>query len=155
MNCKNLKYRTKKGKKYLYCTLLKQEITFDNCRDCANKEYKIQKCTVSKKYCAKIKKNPKIVKLERNRKSVFTTEKNKCMFCHSTYKLTWHEIYAGKNRQNSMKYDFCLRMCLKCHQKSQEDTIFNDFWHKMGQEYFEFNLGSREDFIRIFGRSYL
>lgn len=73
MNCINLKIKTKKGKKFLYCTTIKKEITFDNCKDCANKEYKTKKvknsfymhnnyenntfkkkkCTINRKKCAK------------------------------------------------------------------------------------------------------
>ena len=100
-------------------------------------------------------KSNKLAKLERNRFSVFSDKKDKCMFCYSTTNLTWHEIFAGRNRQNSMKYALCLRMCLYCHEEKQEDTIFNDFWYKKAQEYFEKNIGSREEFLRVFRRNYL
>lgn len=41
--CENCKLRTKKGTKYFYCSLLRREITLDECQECENKSYKAQK----------------------------------------------------------------------------------------------------------------
>lgn len=100
-------------------------------------------------------KSNKLASLERNRYSVFSNDTERCYLCGSTYKLTWHEIYSGKNRQNSMKNGLCLRLCLNCHSKEQEDSQFNDYWHKQGQLYWEKNIGSREEFIKVFRRNYI
>lgn len=100
-------------------------------------------------------KSNKLASLEKNRYSVFSDDTEKCYLCDSTYKLTWHEIYAGRNRQNSMRYGLCLRLCLNCHSKKQKNSQFNDYWHKQGQLYWEKNIGSREEFIKIFRRNYL
>lgn len=100
-------------------------------------------------------KSNKLASLERNRYSVFSNDTERCYLCGSTYKLTWHEIYSGKNRQNSMKNGLCLRLCLNCHSKEQEDSQFNDYWRKQGQLYWEENTGSREEFIKVFRRNYL
>ena len=98
----------------------------------------------------------KLSKLEKDRFSLFTDNIDKCMFCESTYKLTWHEIYSGRNRQNSMKYGLCLRMCLRCHERWQEDKSFNDYWHKLGQQRFmAYYHKSKEDFRKIFYKNYL
>ena len=154
----------KKRKNKPYCNLLKNEINFYQCQKCDNKEYKsnngqikknaqLQEKTSPKK--AKMKnKSKKLAKLERNRFSVFTDD-DKCFVCGSKYLLTWNEIYRGKNRPNSMVYGFCLRMCLNCHQKYQEDIDFNDYWHKKAQHHWESNIGSREQFIATFRRNYL
>ena len=93
--------------------------------------------------------------MERNRFSVFTNNKDKCMFCSATTNLTWHEIFRGRNRANSIKYGFCLRMCLNCHEEKQEDAFFNNFWHRQAQLYFEKYIGSREEFLRVFRRNYI
>lgn len=165
--CKHLKKRKNKP----YCNLLKQEIPFCRCRECGNKEYKInnKNFTIFVKndtFCTKNAKNnkknvrnlknksKKQAKKERERFSVFTTN-DKCMVCKSTYQLTWNEIYRGRNRSNSMKYGFCLRMCLNCHREYQEDAVFNDHWHKTAQRYFEEHYGTRDEFIKIFRRNYL
>ena len=96
----------------------------------------------------------KLSKLEKERFSVFY-ELNACCYCGSIYQLTKHEIFEGRNRQNSMKYGFVLPLCLKCHRKLQEDADFIDKWKKKAQEYFENNIGTREDFLKIFRRNYL
>ena len=158
--CKYLKKKCKNKNYIVYCNILHSEIKFEKCFNCKYKEYKeTKKSTLKKKNplkSGKMKtKSNKLAKLERNRFSVFSDKKDKCMFCSSTTNLTWHEIFAGRNRQNSMKYALCLRMCLYCHEEKQEDTIFNDFWHKKAQEYFEKNIGSREEFWRVFRRNYL
>lgn len=100
-------------------------------------------------------KSNKLAKLERNRFSVFSDNKDECFICKSTYQLTWHEIYAGRNRRNSMEDGFCLRLCLYCHEKNQEDDDFNDFWHREAQLYFEKHIGSREDFLSKYRKNYL
>ena len=156
--CINLKKRKNKP----YCKLLNKEIRFSLCRECDNKEYK--KSTFNKKSPATSglqkpakmqNKSNKLASLERNRYSVFSDDTERCYLCDSTYKLTWHEIYAGKNRQNSMRYGLCLRLCLNCHSKEQENSQFNDYWHKQGQLYWEKNIGSREEFIKVFRRNYI
>ena len=175
--CINLKKKKNKP----FCKLLDKEITFSLCRECDNKEYK--KSTSSKKSPAtsgqqksnnnqikkysqtltkgqqkKIKmhnKSKKLTKLERNRFSVFTANKDKCMFCPATTNLSWHEVFAGRNRQNSMEDGFCLRMCLLCHEKKQEDAQFNEFWHRKAQLYYEQNIGDRKEFLARYRRSYL
>lgn len=168
--CINLKKRNNKP----YCKLINKEIQLSTCRECNNKEYK--KSTFGKKSTAtsgQMRKNAqsltkeqqklskmqnksnKLASLEKNRYSVFSDDTEKCYLCDSTYKLTWHEIYAGRNRQNSMRYGLCLRLCLNCHSKKQKNSQFNDYWHKRGQLYWEKNIGSREEFIKAFRRSYL
>jgi hypothetical protein len=145
MNCKNLRIRTKKGTKYKYCIILKKVIK-DECYNCINKEYKT---------CSTIKKrSSKLAKMERKRFSVFTDDLQHCYLCGKP-KEELHEIYAGRNRRNSMKYGFVLPLCHECHSLNQENPFFNDFWHKNGQEYYECNLGSREAFIEIFKKNYL
>ena len=149
----------KKRKNKPYCNIIKKEISLSQCRECVNKEYKMQhrkleyyKTQNNKKMRVKSK---KLAKLERNRHSVFTADKDKCMFCPATTNLTWHEIYAGRNRQNSMEDGLCLRMCLLCHEEKQEDIRFNEFWHRKAQLYYEQNIGSRKQFLARYRRSYL
>lgn len=96
------------------------------------------------------KKSSKLAKLERNRFSVFFDDLNTCMNCGKVWQITKHEIFEGKNRQNSMKYGFVLPLCLKCHQQLQEDTEFNKEWKNKAIDYFEENIGTADDFRRIF-----
>lgn len=100
-------------------------------------------------------KTNKLRNLERNRFSVFYDDLSMCMNCGSTYRMTKHEVFEGRNRINSMKYGFVLPLCVKCHQELQEDIIFNDKWKKKSQMYFEEHIGTRDDFLSIFRRNYL
>lgn len=99
------------------------------------------------------KKSNKLRRLEKNRKSVFY-ELDSCMNCGSTYQLTKHEIFEGRNRQNSMVYGFVLPLCLECHRKLQENKEFNEQWKTKAQDYFETYIGTHEDFMDIFRRNY-
>ena len=80
------------------------------------------------------KKSKELIKLERNRFSVFYEDLGMCMNCGSSYEMTKHEIFEGKNRQNSMIYGFVLPLCSNCHRELQEDIEFNDKWKRKAQE---------------------
>lgn len=101
------------------------------------------------------KKTSKLRQLEKNRYSVFFDSLTMCCVCGSMYNITKHEIFEGKNRKNSMKYGFVLPLCLECHRRLQENVDFSNKWQRKSQEYFEKNVGSREDFIEVFRRNYL
>ena len=174
--CTNLKKKKNKP----FCKLLDKEITFSLCRECDNKEYK--KSTSSKKSPAtsgqqksnnnqmrkysqaltkeqqkKIKmhnKSKKLTKLERNRASVFTDDLEHCYLCGKK-KNDLHEIFGGRNRLNSIKYNLVLPLCRECHSLNQNNPFFNDYWHNQGQLYWEENIGSRDEFIEVFRRNYL
>ena len=122
----------RKRKNKPFCKLLNKEIPFCRCQQCGSKEYKSNVNQINKKSTLKEKsplksgkmknKSNKLAKLEKDRFSVFTNNKDKCMFCSATTNLTWHEIFRGRNRANSMKYGFCLRMCLNCHEEKQDQS---------------------------------
>lgn len=171
----------KKRKNKPYCNLINKEIPFSLCRECDNKEYKKSDIKISKKSgfwskspvkSRQINKNAqsltkkpvkntkmhnkskKLTKLEKNRKSVFTDDLEHCYLCGKK-KNDLHEVYGGRNRINSIKYNFILPLCRECHSSNQNNPIFNDYWHRQGQLYWEENIGSREEFIKAFRRNYL
>lgn len=164
--------RNRQGKPY--CKLLNKEIPFSRCQECDKKEYrtktrensfyKSNNNQMKKKSTSKEKsphrsgkmksKSSKLAKLERNRSSVFTDNLEYCYLC-GRKKEDLHEIFGGRNRLNSIKYNFVLPLCRECHSLNQNNPFFNDYWHKQGQEYWECNIGPREEFIRTFGRNYL
>lgn len=161
--CINLKKRKNKP----YCKLLDKEITLSRCRECDNKEYslknqKIKKNTQSreKEPNKKVKmhnKSKKLAKLERNRFSVFTDDLEHCILCGKPREHL-HEIIYGKNRINSIKYNFVIPLCAN-HHTGKDGIHFNKdldlYYKRLCQIYFEKNIGNRIEFIKIFGRSYL
>jgi hypothetical protein len=100
------------------------------------------------------KKSNKLAKLERSRKSVFTDDLEHCYICGKK-KEDLHEIFGGRNRLNSIKYNLILPLCRECHSRNQNNMLFNEFWHKQAQLYFEKEFGSREKFLAIFRKNYL
>ena len=144
-NCKHLKIKLNKT---FECKKKKKIITLNECANCSSKEYKIK----SNQYQLK-NTTVKRAKLERKRFSVFSKDTKHCYFCSSSFELTWHELFRGRNRQNSMKYGLCLRMCSTCHELYQEDKHFNDFWHVKGQIAFEETYPDL-DFVKIFKKNY-
>ena len=170
--CINLKKRKNKP----YCKLRNEEIRFSLCRECDDKEYK--KSTSNKKSTAtsgqmrknaqsltkeqqkKIKmhnKSKKLTKLEKNRKSVFTEDLEHCYLCGKP-RDHLHEIIYGKNRINSIKYNFVIPLCAN-HHTGKDGIHFNKdldlYYKRLCQIYFENNIGNRIEFIKIFGRNYL
>lgn len=161
--CINLKKRKNKP----YCKLLDKEITLSQCRECDNKEYSSKNHKIKKNAqlqekipLKKVKmhnKSKKMVKLERNRFSVFTDDLEHCILCGKPREHL-HEIIYGKNRINSIKYNFVIPLCAN-HHTGKDGIHFNKdldlYYKRLCQIYFEKNIGSREEFIKIFRRNYL
>ena len=82
-----------------------------------------------------------------------------CYVCGSTYNLhTHHCLYGTSNRKLSDKYGYVVRLCQE-HHTGNNGVHFNKeldlHFKQLAQKHYEENHGSREDFIRTFGRSYL
>lgn len=162
--CKHLKKRKNKP----YCKLLDKEITLSECNKINSnnkcREYKsnnnqtrnsAELLHTTANNCRKMKnKSNKLAKMERKRKSVFTDDLEHCYLCGKD-KEELHEIFAGRNRLNSIKYNLVLPLCHECHSLNQDNPFFNDYWHRIGQEYFECNIGTKDEFIATFRKNYL
>ena len=144
MKCKHLKTRSKKYRYYNYCTKLKKEIQYNDCKNCKYKEYKTYKPLRQK--------TNKQTKLEKTRFSLFTDDLSKCYFCGKP-KNDIHEIFGGRNRANSMKYGLCLPICRGCHKTYQNDRVFNEIWHIRGQSKFE-EVYPDLEFLDVFKKYY-
>jgi hypothetical protein len=91
-------------------------------------------------------------------KSILTDEKV-CWFCLSTRDIHLHHIYPGTaNRKISDKHGFTVYLCAKHHNMSDNSVHFNREMDlnlkKACQLKFE-QTHSREEFIKLIGRSYL
>jgi hypothetical protein len=96
-------------------------------------------------------------------KSIMQDEK-KCYFCGNTEGLDEHHVFGGNpGRQNAEKYGLKIWVCNnftrnKCHKEIHEGVETKElmhYLHREGQKAFERECGTREDFMRIFGRNYL
>jgi hypothetical protein len=89
--------------------------------------------------------------------SILQTEKE-CFVCHTTYGLECHHVIGGSaNRKQSELHGLKVWLCAE-HHRGNSGVHFNrelDLSIKMfAQTEFE-KTHTREDFIRIFGKSYL
>ena len=71
-----------------------------------------------------------------------------------------HHIFGGPNRRLSEKYGLKVHLCYVCHEDNKrgvhgENVELKKKLHQDGQRAFERVHGSREDFMRIFGKNYL
>lgn len=141
MNCENLRYRTKKGKRYKYCIILKKEIV--DCYQCTQKSYQnptnfkrnthlASNYTLRQKSALKSKKrgiNKMSKKKEKVTKEtydfVFKRDEEKCRICGSKKMLELHHINGrGKNKTNNV--DNCIMLCFDCHHNKVHKN--NKYW---------------------------
>ena len=92
-------------------------------------------------------------------KSLISNAKQ-CLVCGTTYNLHKHHIYGGNGRRDkSEKYGCWVYLCFRHHNGAGVGVHFNkalDLRLKQDcQKEWENQFGSRDDFIKTFGRSYL
>lgn len=91
--------------------------------------------------------------------SVFTDNMDNCIFTGSPY-VERHHIFGGHYRNKSEQYGFVVPLRYDLHPNGARVNPkyrkqVDNYLKKMAQEYFEKHCGSREEFMEIFGRSYL
>ena len=139
MYCKNLS-RALNGN--LKCKLFKTITNIDNCKKCLKNEPRENK---------PIKKvSAKRMKLEKERDKDLI-KKGKCEYCKKYCdRLDPHEVYGGSNRTRSIKNGFIALLCRECH---QNEEILQEL-KKQYQRQYEYKH-SREEFIKLIGKSYI
>ena len=148
MNCKHLKIRSKKYKKYYYCSMLKQEINYNDCINCGYKEYKEYKPIKKRSYS--------LAKAEKERFSIVVANLDNCVICGKK-RANLHEVFYGTGkRQLSIKYGCVIPLCYQHHidiHDKGKGKILSTIWKVKTQEMFEKaypNLSFRD----IFGKNY-
>lgn len=91
--------------------------------------------------------------------SVLQSERE-CWVCGTRSGLHIHHcMFGNPNRKHSDEYGYKVYLCANHHNMSSAGVHFNrelDLALKtISQKHFESHHGTREEFIRIFGRSYL
>lgn len=90
--------------------------------------------------------------------SVFTNDIDHCIFTGYA-PVERHHIYGGSNRKRSEEYGFVVPLRPDLHPNGvfagKEAKSVDMKLKTMAQEYYESHYGSREEFIKEFGRSYL
>lgn len=88
------------------------------------------------------------------------SNKRKCYFCWTTDNLHRHHIFYGTaNRERSEEYGCWVYLCAAHHNMTPYSVHFNKQYDlslkRIAQRRFEERCGSREDFVKVFGRNYL
>lgn len=161
MSCKYYRTRIRTIKKkrtiYNYCTLLKKEITYHQCQECNKKEYK--------QYKVLKKRTNKQNKRERERFSIFYKDLTKCCECglktgdydkriNNYTTIAKNEIFEGAYRQRSITLGMLAPLCIFCHNKFHNDTLFNLKYKAMFQKEY-LKIHTNEEFIKMFGQDYI
>lgn len=87
-------------------------------------------------------------------------KERRCWFCGTTYNLHKHHCFFGANRKNSEKYGFTVYLCAAHHNIGANGQCVHrcremDLQLKRAcQRKFE-ETHTREEFMRIIGKSYL
>lgn len=86
-------------------------------------------------------------------------DKRECWVCHTTHGLHLHHIYQAANRNISDKNGFVVYLCGYHHNLSNNGIHFNKELglkvKRLCQEKYESMGHTREDFIRLIGKSYI
>ena len=81
----------------------------------------------------------------------------KCTFCGRLGKMHVHHIFEGSLRKRSERYGMTCLLCYYCHVGDNGVHLNENLNRKLkraAQRKFE-KTHTREDFIKLFGRSYL
>jgi len=154
IKCTNLRLRTKKGMKYMYCvkkhleSTLKCEICL-HCEDVAYKEVKKMQ-----------RKKKKQKELEDSRYSILTIDLTRCFVCGSKDNIAIHEVYFGRNRLKSIQYGCCVPLCLQHHTNGKYGVHFdkkldNLLKYDCQKAFMKKYNKTENEFAEIFWRNYL
>lgn len=81
-----------------------------------------------------------------------------CHMCGKTWMIEHHHVFAGPYRKKSTQYGYVWPLCAWCHRHPIIGVHYNQERNLMlkreAQEDFE-KTHSREEFRRIFGKSYI
>jgi len=91
--------------------------------------------------------------------SIMVDNKEHCVFCFSPNVEEHHIFFGTANRDKSERYGFTIPLCNKHHTGSgdspHQNRIIDLALKCWAQTVFEQKIGTRADFIREFGKSYL
>lgn len=88
--------------------------------------------------------------------SIFTKDLNRCVITGDTRDIHVHHIFGASNKANSEKYGFLIPLRADWHDMSDYGIHFNKKlnleYKTKCQEYWLSHYGTKEEFIRIFGK---
>lgn len=95
------------------------------------------------------------------KKGIVTEYKDICFFCGAAAECEHHLLFGSGTRQLAEKDGLKVPSCNKCHNMGQinerihENPMAEKLSKMLGQAIYESRIGTREDFRRRYGKSYL
>ena len=82
-----------------------------------------------------------------------------CYLCGKYGPVERHHVFQGAYRKKAERHGFVVNLCHFCHNEPPDGVHHNKenrlLLRRIAQEEFEKNIGTREEFMRTFGRNYL
>lgn len=93
-------------------------------------------------------------------KTIMNTQEGICYLCGAEVHTEVHHCIGGPNRWLSEKHGLKVDLCVSCHKFGRDAVHHNGSQKKKqlqaeAQRMFEQKKGTREEFMRIFGRNYI
>ena len=95
--------------------------------------------------------------MAKKRESILVDDLQYCLVCGRPHPHL-HEVFFGRNRQRSICDKMVLPLCYEHHEGDSGphmDRTTDLFYKKLAQEKWEATYGSRSEFIKLYGKSYL
>ena len=87
-------------------------------------------------------------------KKSIITDREDCYLCNKRGTDTHHCLYGNK-RAAADRFGLTVRLCRECHIKVHNGHESGEYLKRLAQQVFEKQIGTREEFIKEFGRNYL
>lgn len=88
------------------------------------------------------------------------TQKGICYLCGAYGQTEEHHCFGGPNRKHSEHFGLKVNLCIPCH-RTGKNAVHNggtgsiEKLHRDAQKTFEECWGTREYFMKVFGKNYL
>lgn len=82
---------------------------------------------------------------------------NVCYVCGAHGHTDPHHLFGAGCKRRSDELGLVVHLCRSCHSQAHDskDHSLMDYLHRVGQRKYEQSIGSREEFIKEFIKSYL
>lgn len=92
---------------------------------------------------------------KKNKSIIPDDNENICYLCGAYGHMEEHHIFGGSVRDTCDKHHLTVHLCMMCHKKLHDHGENKQLLHQIGQQVYEEQIGTREEFIRDYIRSYL
>ena len=94
--------------------------------------------------------------MKKNKSIIDDDKLDECYLCGSYGLIDEHHIFGGPVRKAADRLGLVVQICRDCHRDLHDKGgATREYLHRVGQRTYEQKIGTRDEFIRDFIRSYL